>query len=185
MARRRIWLASSISRISSSVEPSIGFSFFFICSALRAWIFLSCWRVLSISGSWLSSCWAWVRASSTYLSSPSRASLIADRWEILCFSSSPEDCRMLMLLCFSLVVRFTCITFSVSRAWAALSARHWVAFWYWSWRLSKCAAWKMTSSTSAGIWPRIVLNKALAGSESSTNWAVSWCSRANKSSSFA
>lgn len=185
MARTRIWLASSISRISSSAEPSTGFSFFFICSALRAWMFHSCWRVLSISGSWLSSCWAWVRASSTCLSSANRASLLADRSEIFYFSWFPEDCRMPMLLCFSSTMCFTCITSSMSWAWAALSARRWVAFWYWSWRLSKCAAWKRASSATAGIWPRRALNKALAMSESSTSWAVSWWSRTNKSSSLA
>jgi len=36
MARKWIWLASSISRVSSSAEPSRSFSFFIICSALRA-----------------------------------------------------------------------------------------------------------------------------------------------------
>ena len=41
------------------------------------------------------------------------------------------------------------------------------------------------SSASPGIWPLRALNRAFAGSESSTNWAVSWWSRANRSSSFA
>jgi len=41
MAHRQIWLASSISRMFSSAEPSTGFSFLFICSALRAWMFRS------------------------------------------------------------------------------------------------------------------------------------------------
>ena len=49
--------------------------------------------LLKSSGSWLSSCWAWVRASSTCFSSASRASLLADRSKIFCFSSSPEDCK--------------------------------------------------------------------------------------------
>ena len=42
IARRQIWLASSISWVSSSVEPSTGFSFFFMCNALRTWASLSC-----------------------------------------------------------------------------------------------------------------------------------------------
>ena len=90
-----------------------------------------------------------------------------------------------MLLCFSSARYFTFITSSESWEWVALSARRWVAFWYWSCRLSKCAALKRISSASAAIWPLRALNRALAGSESSTSWAVSWWSRASKSSSFA
>jgi hypothetical protein len=36
----------------------------------------------------------------------------------------------------------------------------------------------------AGTWPRIVLKIAFAGSESSTNWAVSCCSRFSRASSL-
>ena len=56
------------------------------------------------------------RASSTRLSSANRVSLCADRSEIFCFSISPEDFRMPMLLCFSLARCFTFITSSES--WA-------------------------------------------------------------------
>ena len=94
MVRSRIWLAASISLISSSAEPSIGFSFFFNCSALRPWTFRSCSRSLMVSGSWLSSCRAWDKASSTCLSSANRDSLFADRSDIFCFSVSPEDLKM-------------------------------------------------------------------------------------------
>jgi NADPH:quinone reductase-like Zn-dependent oxidoreductase len=79
--------------------------------------------VLIASGSWLSSCWAWDRASSTCLSSANRVSLLADRSEIFCFSISPEDFRMPMLLCFSSAKCFTFITSSESWACVALSAR--------------------------------------------------------------
>ena len=89
-----------------------------------------------------------------------------------------------MLLCFSSARCFTFITSSESWAWVALSARRWAAFWYWSWRLSKCATWKRVSSASAGIWPLRALNRALARSESSTSWVVSWWSRASRSSSL-
>ena len=184
IALRRIWLASSISLVSSSVEPPTGFNFFFICSALRAWASLSCWRSLSTSGSWLSSCWAWIKATSTCLSSASKASLFADKSEIFYFSSTPVDCKVPMLLCFSSAAHFTCSISSLTWAWAALLTRRWMAFWYWSWRLSKWAAWKSISSASAGIWPRRPLKIILAGLESSTSWAVSYCNRASKSSSL-
>jgi hypothetical protein len=36
----------------------------------------------------------------------------------------------------------------------------------------------------AGTWPRIVLKIAFVGSESSTNWAVSCCSRFRRASSL-
>jgi hypothetical protein len=36
----------------------------------------------------------------------------------------------------------------------------------------------------AGTWPRIVLKIAFAGSESSTNWAVSCCSKFSRASSL-
>ena len=103
MARSRIWLAASISLTSSSAEPSIGFSFFFNCKALRPWAFRSCSRSLMVSGSWLSSCWAWDKATSTCLSSANKASRFADRSEIFCFNAFHEDFKAPMFLCFSSV----------------------------------------------------------------------------------
>ena len=99
-------MAASISLASSSAEPSTGFNCFFNCSALRPWTFRSCSRSLIVSGSWLSSCLVWDRASSTCLSYANRDSLFADRSEILCFRASPEDFRVPMVLCFSSVRSF-------------------------------------------------------------------------------
>ena len=106
-----IWRAAGFGwlLLSSSAEPSIGFSFFFNCNALRPWAFRSCSRSLMVSGSWFFSCWAWDKASSTCLSSANRASLFADRSEIFCFSASPEDFKVPMFLCFSSAKSFSFI----------------------------------------------------------------------------
>jgi hypothetical protein len=83
---------------------------------LQAWASLSWWRLLSILGNWLSSYLAWVNASSTSLSSVSRASLFTNRSEIFYFNSPPEDCKVPILLCFSSAACFTCKISSLSRA---------------------------------------------------------------------
>ena len=128
-----IWCADGFDRLLLSLEFFIGRAFYW----LQLLLHLQCLVGLNVSfllegldhfGQLTFFLLSLREASSTCLSSASRASLFADRSEIFCLSVSPEDYRMPMLLCFSTARRFTCITSSESWAWVALSARRWEAF---------------------------------------------------------